>query len=65
MGSLVDLASQFEVADEYSQINYKNNPVRVTPLRYADLVKWFTNKKRVFLPISKLIWQHSRQNLSA
>lgn len=45
MGSLVDLASQFEVADEYSQINYKNNPVRVTPLRYADLVKWFTNKK--------------------
>ena len=41
MGSLVDLASQFEVADEYSQIN----PVRVTPLRYADLVKWFTNKK--------------------
>ena len=41
----VDLASQFEVADEYSQINYKNNPVRVTPLRYADLVKWFTNKK--------------------
>ena len=45
MGSLVDLASQFEVADEYSQINYKNNPVRVTPLRYADLIKWFTNKK--------------------
>ena len=44
MGSLVDLASQFEVADEYSQINYKNNPVRVTPLRYADLIKWFTNK---------------------
>ena len=41
----VDLASQFEVADEYSQINYKNNPVRVTPLRYADLIKWFTNKK--------------------
>ena len=30
MGSLVDLASQFAVADEYSQINYKNNPVRVT-----------------------------------
>ena len=55
MGSLVDLASQFEVADEYSQINYKNNPVRVTPLRYADLIKWFTNKKST--------WQHSRRNL--
>ncbi|MCI6859518.1 MAG: CvpA family protein [Eubacterium sp.] len=45
MGSLVDLASQFEVASEYTQINYKNNPVRVTPLRYASLIKWFTNRK--------------------
>ena len=44
MGSLVDLASQFEVANQYSQINYKNKPVRVTPLRYASLIKWFTNK---------------------
>lgn len=45
MGSLVDLASQFEVADQYTQINYKDNPVRVTPLKYADLIKWFTNRK--------------------
>ena len=45
MGSLVDLASQFEVADEYSQINYQDNPVRVTPLRYASLIKWFNNRK--------------------
>ena len=45
MGSLVDLASQFEVADEYSQINYQDNPVRVTPLRYAGLIKWFNNRK--------------------
>lgn len=44
MGSLVDLASQFEVADQYSQINYQDNPVRVTPLRYASLIKWFTNR---------------------
>ena len=44
MGSLVDLASQFEVADEYSQINYQDQPVRVTPLRYASIIKWFTNK---------------------
>ena len=45
MGSLVDLASQFEVADEYTQINYQDNPVRVTPLRYADIIKWFNNRK--------------------
>lgn len=44
MGSLVDLASQFEVADEYTQINYQDNPVRVTPLRYADIIKWFNNR---------------------
>lgn len=45
MGSLVDLASQFEVADQYSQINYKGEPVRVTPLKYAGIIKWFTNRK--------------------
>ena len=44
MGSLVDLASQFEVSDLYNQINYKGDPVRITPLRYAGLIKWFTNK---------------------
>ena len=32
MGSLVDMASQFEVSELYSQINYKGEPVRVTPL---------------------------------
>ncbi len=43
MGSLVDLTSQFVVSDMYSQINYQGKPVRVTPLAYADLIKWFTN----------------------
>lgn len=46
MGSLVDLASQFEVTSEYTQINYKNRPVRVTPLCYASLIKWFTNYRQ-------------------
>ena len=45
MGSLVDLASQFEVAEQYSQINYNGDPVRVTPLRYAGIIKWFTNRQ--------------------
>ena len=43
MGSLVDLASQFEVASLYTQSNYNDRPVRLTPLRYADIIKWFTN----------------------
>ncbi len=45
MGSMVDMVSQFEVDDLYSQINYNNQPVRVSPLRYASLIKWFTNQK--------------------
>ena len=45
MGELVDMVSQFEVAGNYSQINYKGEPVRVTPLEYGDLIKWFNNQK--------------------
>ena len=43
MGSIVDMVSQFEVDDLYSQINYQDRPVRVSPLRYASVIKWFTN----------------------
>lgn len=44
LGELSDMVSQFEVADDYTQINYKNAPVRVTPLVYGDIIKWFTNR---------------------
>lgn len=44
LGELSDMVSQFEVADNYSQINFNNRPVRVTPLEYGDLIKWFTNR---------------------
>ena len=44
MGSMVDMVSQFEADEIYSQINYKGNPVRVTPLKYASVIKWFTNR---------------------
>lgn len=44
MGEIVDYVSQFEVTEDYNQINYLNTPYRVTPLEYADLIKWFTNK---------------------
>jgi len=40
------LVSQFEVPDaEYSQINYQDNPVRVAPLLYGNLIKWFNNRE--------------------
>ncbi|NCB93723.1 MAG: CvpA family protein [Clostridia bacterium] len=44
MGSMVDMVSQFEVSDLYSQINYNGKPVRVTPLVYASPIKWLTNQ---------------------
>ena len=36
--------SQFTVYPLFTQINYKNNPVRVATLDYANIVKWFTNR---------------------
>ena len=44
LGELADMVSQFEVADDYTQINYQGRPVRVTPLRYGDIIKWLNNR---------------------
>lgn len=44
MGSIPEYVSQFEISSLYSQINYQGTPVRVSPLGYADLFKWFTNR---------------------
>ena len=44
MGSIPDYVSQFEISPIYSQINYKHSPVRVSPLVYADFIKWFNNR---------------------
>ena len=44
LGELSDMVSQFEVVDDYTQINYRGRPVRIATLMYGDLVKWFTNR---------------------
>lgn len=44
IGEVVELVSQFNVSNYYTQINYHNEPVRVSPLEYADIIKWFTNR---------------------
>lgn len=45
MGTLSDMVSQFEYPSNQSvQINYQGRPVRVSPIAYADLIKWFTNR---------------------
>ena len=45
MGQMSELVSQYYVSDQYTQINYNNDIIRVTPLEYAGLIKWISNKK--------------------
>ena len=45
LGEMSDLVSQFEIAENYTQINLSNRPVRVTPLVYGDIFKWFNNQQ--------------------
>ena len=45
MGQMSDLVSQYNVSDLYTQINYNNSIIRVTPLEYASFIKWITNKE--------------------
>lgn len=44
LGELADMVSQFEVSDNYTQINWQGRPVRVAPLLYGDIFKWFNNR---------------------
>ncbi|MCL2106159.1 MAG: CvpA family protein [Oscillospiraceae bacterium] len=44
LGDLAKYVSQFVIAETNTQINYKEKPVRVVTLGYANLIKWFTNR---------------------
>lgn len=41
--SKIDKVSQFEISSAFTQINYKNSPVKVTTLSYGDVFKWLKN----------------------
>ena len=45
MGQMSELVSQYYVSNQYTQINYNNDIIRVTPLEYADIIKWIANRK--------------------
>lgn len=45
MGQMPELVSQFYVSDLYTQINYNNEIIRVTPLEYASFFKYLFNHK--------------------
>lgn len=44
MGQMSELVSQFDVSEQYTQINYNDEIVRVTPLEYNGVIKWITNR---------------------
>ncbi len=44
IGSLSDVVSQFDVSYDYTQIDYKGKPVKVSALGYAGLFKWSNNR---------------------
>lgn len=45
LGDLAEIGkvSQFEISTEFTQINYRNSPVKVTTLSYGDVFKWMKN----------------------
>lgn len=44
IGSLSDVVSQFEVEEDYTQINISSKPMKVANLRYASFFKYLNNK---------------------
>jgi len=46
MGQMPEMVSQFYVASNYTQINYNNTIVRVTPLEYNGFFKYVNNRKK-------------------
>ena len=45
MGQMAEYVSQYYVSNLYTQINYNDDIIRVTPLEYDGLIKWFINHK--------------------
>ena len=45
LGQLDEYKSQYVVTTDSTQINYKNKPVRVAYLQYADVFRWLSNTK--------------------
>ena len=46
LGNLSDMVSQYELSDNYTQINYKGSPQKVSNLEYADIFRWINNRER-------------------
>ena len=45
MGSISELVSQYDIDENYTQLNVSNKAFRVTPLKYTDIIKYLINMK--------------------
>ena len=54
MGQMSELVSQYYVSDLYTQINYNNEIVRVTPIEYNGFIKWLNNMRHGVLGYIKV-----------
>ena len=45
IGSLSNVVSQYNVSEDYTQIDFKGAPQKVSALEYAGFFKWYNNKK--------------------
>ncbi len=45
MGQNSEYVSQYYVSELYTQINYNDEIIRVTPVEYDGVIKWFINRK--------------------
>lgn len=46
IGSLSDVVSQYDVSNNYTQIDYNGKPMKVSALKYAGFFKWLNNKDK-------------------
>ncbi len=43
LGALSDVVSQYDLSNDYNQINYRGTPKKVANLEYVDFFRWFNN----------------------
>ena len=46
IGALSDVVSQFNVSYDYTQIDFKGKPIKVSALEYAGFFKWNNNRSK-------------------
>ena len=45
LGALSNVVSQYNLSEDYNQINYQGTPKKVANLEYVDIFRWFNNSQ--------------------